>query len=113
MTARGRSCFRLADSTVASCVAMLKEERTVRAISAALGISGASVYDIRRKHLLGIERTHGRKLAEVSRKDLPTCSCGLLLPCTCAEENAARGRPRRAEDFLGRRGEQVCSGLGY
>ena len=36
MTARGRSCFRLADSTVASCVAMLKEERTVRAISALL-----------------------------------------------------------------------------
>ena len=103
MTARGRSCFRLSDAVIAACVAMLKEERTVRSIHAALGISGASVYDIRRKHMMGIDRTHGRKLAEVSRKDLPTCQwCGLLAPCSCVG-------PIRAEQFLGRRGEQNCS----
>ena len=105
MSVRVRSCYRLSNETIAACVAMLKEEHTVRAIHEALGISGASVYDIRREHILGVERTHGRKLAEVSRRDLPTCACGLLLPCTCAEEDAARGRPRRAEDFMGRRDE--------
>jgi transposase len=38
--------------------------------------------------------------------NLPRCACGLLLPCSCG------GIPRRAEDFLGRRGEQVINSMG-
>ena len=38
--------------------------------------------------------------------NLPRCACGLLLPCACG------GIPRRAEDFLGRRGEQVINSMG-
>ena len=112
MTTRTRSCYRLSLSKDirAACEAFLREcKLTAREISAKLHISPASVYDVRRAAGLPIANRDGsrRRRPEQSRKDLPTCQwCGLLAPCTCTG-------PAHAADFLGRRDEPVCSGLGY
>ena len=112
MTTRTRSCYRLSLSKDirAACEAFLREcKLTAREISAKLHISPASVYDVRRAAGLPIANRDGsrRRRPEQSRKGLPTCKCGLLLPCTCG------GKPRRAEDYLGRRGEQVIASFGW
>ena len=102
MSATGRSCYRLPDATVASCVAMLKEERTIRAIASELGISGASVSDIKRKHVMGIDRTHGRKLAELP-EEAHCPRCELRGDHVCLPEDGAVA-------YLGRRGEPAFAG---
>ena len=107
---RARSCYRLGDSIRAACFAMLKEDtKTAREIGEELGISPASVYGVRKAAGLPIANRGGsrKRRPEQSRKGLPTCKCGLLLPCTCG------GKPRRAEDYLGRRGEQVIASFGW
>ena len=67
---------------------------------------------------MGIEASTVRKYVATSNgesreknEERPRCRCGLSLPCTCAEEDAVRGRPRRAEDLLGRRDEPVIGAL--
>ncbi len=88
-------------ATEAACVALLKDGRTTRAIANELHISPASVYAIRDRNGIGVNRRKKRHVMadQDTREGLPTCPwCPMLAPCTCTG-------PMRAADFIGRAGE--------
>ena len=93
---------KISDDIRAACVTFLKAGKlTAREIGNELNVSPSYVCSVRVSAGLpaayrGCRRMHA---PEPTREGMPTCKCGLLLPCTCAEEDAERGRPRRAEDW--------------
>ena len=108
MPVKRRSCYKLSDEIRAACFAMLKEDtKTAREIGEELGISPASVYDVRKAAGLPIANRGGsrKRRPEQSRKGLPKCPwCPLLAPCTCTG-------PDHATDHMGRRDEPICAPL--
>ena len=79
----------------ARVLALLAEGKSISETARILGCSNGCVSGHRSLAGLPPMRQHNA----IRLPNLGRCACGLLLPCTC------EGSPRRAESYLGRRGE--------
>ena len=90
----------------AAVVAMLKAGRTVADVGRACKLSGASIYDIRKRNGLAIPKCRRYVTAdEDSRKGMVACRCGLTL---FTEEERHQGHCNHCitlAEFMGRSGE--------